>query len=155
SEGAPAELRAVKEQLFARINEASDVIGDEDKRKAYEEELDGQGKVDVSSIFAAEDTFQKAEILIKARQFVEGLALIEEAIKLHTEEGEFYAWRGWARFMVAKERKAAHGDALADCKKALKMSPRCAPAWLFQGHMAKILGDLRLAESAFKKTLEI
>lgn len=155
ADGSDPELRELKGKLFARINEASTVLGDEATRKEYEAELDGAAQVDVSRIFAAEESFQRGEILIKARKFTEGLALIEEAIKLNAEEGEFYAWRGWAKFMLAKERRAAYPEALAECKKAVKLAPMCAPAWLLQGQMAKILGDLKNAETAFKKVLDI
>ncbi len=156
TEGSPPEVRSLKESIFARINEAASALSDETRRKAYEAELDGQAQnVDVGNIFAAEDAFQRAEIIIKARKYAEGLALLEEAIKLNPDEGEFYAWRGWAHFMLAKERRVAHAEAVAGCKKALQMSPLCAPAWLFQAQMAKILGDLKTAESCFKKVLEL
>ena len=154
-EGAPPELRAIKERLFARINEASEILGDDARRKEYEAELDGEAKnVDVGNIFAAEDAFQKAELLIKARKYPEGLEAIDEAIKLHADEGEFYAWRGWCRFMLAKDRRAAHADCLAEVKKALKLNERCVPAHMFMGQMAKILGDLKAAEAAFKRALD-
>src|SRR5207302_7790667 len=98
SDPALASLREAKERLFARINEASQVLGDDKRRKEYDEELDGKANsVDVSRIFAAEENFQRAEILIKARKYQEGLDLLEEAIQMNGEEAEFYAWRGYAR----------------------------------------------------------
>jgi len=67
------DLKEVKERLFARINEAAQVLGDDKHRKEYESELDGKAEnVDVSRIFAAEENFQKAEIFIKARKYQEG-----------------------------------------------------------------------------------
>ena len=122
------ELRELKSRLFARVNEAAQVLSDEKRRKEHEDELDGKGNVDVARIFAAEEAFQRGEIMIKARKLVEGLALIDEAITLNADEGEFYAWRGWARFLLSKDRKLQHPLSAADCRKALAMIDKCVPA---------------------------
>ena len=151
-----SELRSVKEQLFARINEAAQVLGDDKRRKDYEDELQGKKEsVDVARIFAAEENFQRAEILIKARKYKEGLDLIEKAISMNAEEAEFWAWRGYARFLLAQDRKAAYEETAADCKKAIKMMDVCLPAHLFLGHMSKVVGDLKLAKKCYQKVLEL
>jgi hypothetical protein len=149
-------LREVKERLFARINAASHVLGDDKRRKEYEEELDGKAaSVDVARIFAAEESFQRAEILIKARKYKEGLELLEDAIEMNDAEAEFYAWRGHARFLLAQDRRAIFDDAAADCRKAIKMQERCLPAHLFLGQMAKVVGDQKLAARCFEHVLQI
>ncbi|HEY2030275.1 MAG TPA: DnaJ domain-containing protein [Myxococcales bacterium] len=149
-------LREVKERLFARINAASQVLGDDKRRKDYEEELDGKaGAVDVARIFAAEESFQRGEILIKARKYKEGLEHLEKAIDLNGEEAEFYAWRGYARFLLAQDRKAIFDETAADCRRAMKMQERCVPAHLFLGHMAKVTGDQKLAARCYEKVLQL
>jgi len=151
-----ADLKEIKERLFARINEASQVIGDDKRRKEYEAELDGKAEnVDVSRIFAAEENFQKAEIFIKARKYQEGLDILEQAIEMNPEEAEFYAWRGYAKFMLAKDRKQSFEECALDCRKAVKMIDRCLPAHLFLGHMAKVVGDLKLAKKCYSRVLEL
>jgi len=151
-----ADLREVKERLFARINEAAQVLGDEKHRKEYESELDGKAEnVDVSRIFAAEENFQKAEIFIKARKYQEGLDLLEQAIQMNADEAEFYAWRGYAKFLLSKDRKQSFEECASDCRKALKMVERCLPAHLFLGHMGKALGDLKLAKKCYTRVLEL
>jgi curved DNA-binding protein CbpA len=156
TEPSPDGLKDIKERLFARINEASQVLGDEKRRKEYEAELDGKAdNVDVSRIFAAEENFQRAEIFIKARKYQEGLDLLEQAIQMNAEEAEFYAWRGYAKFMLAKDRKHSFEECASDCRKAVKMIDRCLPGHLFLGHMAKILGDLKLAKRCYSRVLEL
>ena len=151
-----ADLKDIKERLFARINEASQVIGDDKRRKEYEAELDGKAEnVDVSRIFAAEENFQKAEIFIKARKYQEGLDILEQAIQMNPDEAEFYAWRGYAKFMLAKDRKQSFEECASDCRKAVRMIERCLPAHLFLGHMAKVLGDLKLAKKCYSRVLEL
>jgi hypothetical protein len=151
-----AELRGVKEGLFARVNEAAQVLGDDARRKEYEAELTGDKKdVDVGRIFDAEEKFQKAEIFIKARKYKEGLALLDEAIQLNDQEAEFYAWRGYARFLLASDRKQAFDDCAAEVKKALKLVERCLPAHLFLGHMQKVVGNVKAAASSFQRVLDL
>src|SRR5882672_1054843 len=151
-----AELRGVKESLFARVNEAAQVLGDDAQRKEYEAELTGDKKdVDVGRIFDAEEKFQKAEIFIKARKYKEGLALLDEAIQLNDQEAEFYAWRGYARFLLAGDRKQAFDDCAGEVKKALKLVERCLPAHLFLGHMQKVVGNVKAAASSFQRVLDL
>ncbi|HYY53521.1 MAG TPA: DnaJ domain-containing protein [Myxococcales bacterium] len=153
---AQTELKEVKERLFARINEAAQVIGDDKRRKEYERELDGKAEnVDVSRIFAAEENFQRAEILIKARKYQEGLELLEQAIQMNPEEAEFFALRGYAKFLVSKDRKQSYEECAADCRKATKMVERCLPAHLYLGHMAKVVGDLKLARKCYSRVVEL
>jgi DnaJ-like protein/uncharacterized protein DUF4388 len=150
------ELRALKESLFARVNEAAQVLGDDARRKEYEAELTGDKKdVDVGRIFDAEEKFQRAEILIKARKYKEGVALLDEAIQLNDQEAEFYAWRGYARFLLATDRKQAFDECAAEVKKALKLVDRCLPAHLLLGHMHKVVGDLKSAASAYQRVLQL
>ena len=47
---------------------------------------------------------------------------------LNGEEAEFYAWRGYARFLLSPDRKHAFEDCAGDCRKAIKMVDRCLPA---------------------------
>jgi tetratricopeptide (TPR) repeat protein len=146
----------MKEILFSRVNEAAQVLGDEKRRKEYEAELDGNAsRVDVARIFAAEEAFQKAEILIKARKYQEGLALLDAAIELNDKEAEFHAWHGYAKFLLAKDRKHAYADCVAECKRALKLVEVCAPAHLFMAHMAKAIGEMKTAEVEYRRVLEI
>ncbi|TMA29170.1 MAG: hypothetical protein E6J78_04040 [Deltaproteobacteria bacterium] len=150
------ELKAMKERLFARINEAAQVLSDDKRRKEYEDEIEGKkNSVDVARIFAAEENFQRAEIFIKARKYQEGLELLEKAISMNDQEAEFFAWRGYARFLIARDRKATYEEAAADCKKAIKMVEKCLPAHLFLGHMSKVVGDSKLAQKCYQKVLEL
>ncbi|HET9754547.1 MAG TPA: DnaJ domain-containing protein, partial [Myxococcales bacterium] len=149
-------LRDVKERLFARINEAAQVLSDEKRRKEYDAELEGKASnVDISRIFAAEENFQRAEILIKAHKYKEGLALLDEAIAMNADEAEFYAWRGYAKFLLATNRKEVFEECAGDCHKAIKMVERCLPAHLFLGQMSKVVGDLKQAKKCFLRVLEL
>jgi len=156
SDPALGELKEIKELVFSRINEAAQVLTDDKRRKEYEEELEGKkNSVDVARIFAAEENFQRAEIFIKARKYQEGLELLDKAISMNDQEAEFFAWRGYARFLIARDRKAAYDEAADDCKKAIKMVDMCLPAHLFLGHMSKVVGETKLAQQCYQRVLQI
>jgi hypothetical protein len=70
-------------------------------------------------------------------------------------DGEFYAWRGYAKFMLAPDRRAAYPASLAEAEKALKMSPKCASAAYLAGMMTKLVEDATGAARWFAMALEL
>ncbi|MFZ5471416.1 MAG: DnaJ domain-containing protein [Myxococcota bacterium] len=154
---APPELGKLKADLFARIGEAYRVLSDGAARAEYVENLKAGGGdgVDVAQILAAEETFQKACILVKARKFADAVKMLDEAIQMNADEGEFYAWRGYAKFFTFPDKKAGHAEAMKDLGVCLKKNARCAAAHYFQGQMDKLLGDLTSAKRHFQQCLDL
>lgn len=156
--GSPPEVAALKAEAFARIGDAYRILSDDHGRADYVENLKAGGKgdgIDVAQILAAEDAFQKGMILVKARRFADALKVLNDAIQMNPEEGEFYAWRGYARFFTVEDKKAAHAEAMKDINVCLKKNARCAPAHYFQGHLAKLLGDQKAALKHFQRCVEL
>ncbi|MBJ6761263.1 DnaJ domain-containing protein [Myxococcaceae bacterium JPH2] len=157
-QGAPPELEKLKAEVFAYIGDAYRTLSDDKSRANYLEELKSGGagnEVDVQSILMAEELFQKSCILVKARKFPEAVKMLDEAIKLNAEEAEFYAWRGYARFFTAADKKAAQPEAFREIQNAIKRNERCAPAHYFLGVIAKLCGDATSALKHFKRTVEL
>ncbi|WP_371877529.1 J domain-containing protein [Pyxidicoccus parkwayensis] len=158
-QGAPQELEKLKAEVFAYIGDAYRTLSDDKSRASYIEELKAGGgagtEVDVNSILMAEELFQKSCILVKARKFADAVKMLDEAIKLNAEEAEFYAWRGYARFFTAADKKAAQPEAFREIQNAIKRNERCAPAHYFLGVIAKLSGDTTSALKHFKRTVEL
>jgi len=155
---APEALAKAKADVFARIGEANRTLVDEKARADYIAELEAGGtgeQVDVAQILAAEEMFQKGQILVKARKFPEAVKMLDEAIKANPEEGEFYSYRGYAKFFLNADRKAGYAEAMKDISVCLKKNPRCASVHYFQGMMAKVLGDTSGAKRHFQHTVEL
>ncbi|WP_305794148.1 J domain-containing protein [Myxococcus landrumensis] len=156
--GAPPELEKLKAEVFAYVGDAYRTLSDDKSRAAYLEELKSGGagsEVDVNAILMAEELFQKACILVKARKFPEAVKMLNEAIQLNAEEAEFYAWRGYARFFTAPDKKAAQPEAFREIQNAIRRNERCAPAHYFLGVIAKLTGDATGALKHFKRTVEL
>ncbi|NVJ23302.1 DnaJ domain-containing protein [Myxococcus sp. AM011] len=157
-QGAPPELEKLKAEVFAYIGDAYRTLSDDKSRASYLEELKSGGggaEVDINAILQAEELFQKACILVKARKFPEAVKMLNEAIQLNAEEAEFYAWRGYARFFTATDKKAAQPEASREIQNAIKRNERCAPAHYFLGVIAKLSGDAPGSLKHFKRTVEL
>jgi len=156
-QGAPPELGELKAQVFAMVGEASRVLGDDQSRAEYLESLKAGGgsTVDVRQVLAAEETFHKGVAMIKARRFPEAVKALDDSITLNPREGEFYAWRGYARFFTTPDKKVALVDAMRDLHHALKLNERCAAAHYLIGQLHKLTGDNTLALKHFKKCVQL
>jgi hypothetical protein len=156
-QGAPPELEKLKAEIFAYIGDAYRTLSDDKSRASYLEELKSGGGdgVDIQSILQAEELFQKSCILVKARKYPEAVKMLNEAIALNAEEPEFFAWRGYARFLAAPDKKAAQPEAFREIQAAIKRNERCAPAHYFLGVIAKVCGDAAGALKHFKRTVEL
>jgi curved DNA-binding protein CbpA len=153
---APAEFAKLKQDIFSRVGEAYRTLTDDKSRADYIEELKtGGGSVDVAAILAAEETFQKGCILVKAKKFADAVTMLDDAITNNPEEGEFYAWRGFAKFFTFPDKKKGRLEGEKDLQLALKKNARCAQAYYFLGQIAKLSGDNVAAMTQFKKTIEI
>ena len=154
---APAELGRVKAEIFAAIGEANRVLSDDGSRAKYKEVLasGGQADVDVQSVLQAEETFNKGTALVRARRFVDAVKSFDDAIAANPREGEFYAWRGYARFFTIQDKKVAMVEALRDLNQSLKLNERCAPAHYFIGQLYKLNGDAATALKHFKRCVAI
>ncbi|MBK7862831.1 MAG: DnaJ domain-containing protein [Archangiaceae bacterium] len=156
--GAPEALGKAKADVFARIGEANRTLIDEKTRAEYIAELEAGGtgeQIDVAQILAAEELFQKGQILVKARKFPEAVKMLDEAIKANPEEGEFYSYRGYAKFFLAPDKKATYPEAMKDINLCLKKNARCASVHFHQGMMSKLLGDLFGAKKHFEQTVRL
>ncbi|HEY7723920.1 MAG TPA: DnaJ domain-containing protein [Anaeromyxobacteraceae bacterium] len=152
----PPEARKVRADLFARIGEAWGVLSDEARRRQYLDELaGGAADLDVAAILEAENVFQRATVLVKGRQYPQALEEIEKAIKMNADEPEFFVWRAWVRFLLSQDRRQQLAESSQEIETALKRVPRCMAGWLFLGQMAKIAGDIPLAERHLRRGLAV
>ncbi|HUM13784.1 MAG TPA: DnaJ domain-containing protein [Myxococcaceae bacterium] len=153
----PPELGKVKAEIFAAVGEANRVLADDAARARYKETLaeGGPADVDVHAVLQAEETFNKGTALVRARRFAEAVKTFDDAIAANPREGEFYAWRGYARFFTLPDKKVAMVEALRDLNQSLKLNERCAPAHYFIGQLYKLTGDLQTALKHFKRCVTL
>jgi curved DNA-binding protein CbpA len=154
---APADVKKLCADLFARVSEAWSVLGDDAPRAAYLEKLrtGGTAEVDVGNIFRAESVFEAGTLLVKARKYDEAIRKFDDAMKLNPDEAEFGMWKAWCEFLLADDPRAKLGSAASAIEAGLRRNPRCAQGYLFLGQMAKLAGDAALAEKQLRRGLEV
>jgi curved DNA-binding protein CbpA len=155
--GEPEQAKKLRGDIFARLGEAWGILGDEKSRSEYLRQLESGGgvEVDVSAILKAEEIFQNARLLVRARRYPEARAALEEATALHGEEAEFSIWKSWVEFLLSEDRPRQRAASTATIEAALRKVPRCTAGYLFLGQMAKLTGDLASAERQLKRGLEV
>jgi hypothetical protein len=153
----PADVKKLCADLFSRIGEAWGVVGDDAKRVQYLDDLKtgAAEKVDVSSYFKAEEIFLNGTLLVKARRYDEALVQFNEAVKLDADTVEYGMWVAWCQFLLAPDKKAVLARMSGTIDAALKKGPNCVPGYLFLGQMAKVVGDLALAEKQLRRGLAV
>jgi tetratricopeptide (TPR) repeat protein len=109
----------------------------------------------VMNIFAAEKAFEEGMLLTKARRYDEAVKKFEEAITLNADEAEFGMWKAYNEFLLALDKRTKLAASAAAIEAGLKRNPKCAQGYLFLGQMAKIVGDLALAEKHLKRGLGV
>jgi curved DNA-binding protein CbpA len=154
---APPQVRKLCAEIFAKVSEAWSVLGTDASRATYKEQLasGGTSEVDVGRIFEAERLFETGTMFVKGRNYAEGLKKFEEAIALNPDEAEFEMWKAWCEFVLADDKRKKFPVATAGIDAALRRNPRCAQGYIFLGQMAKIAGDLGLAERQLRRGLEV
>jgi len=154
---APEALGRVKAEIFAAIGEANRMLSDDGSRTRYRETLaeGGPADVDVQAVLQAEETFNRGTALVRARRFPDAVKAFDDAIAANPKEGEFYAWRGYARFFTMPDKKLAMVDSLRDLNQSLKLNERCAPAHYFIGQLYKLTGDPTTALKHFKRCVAL
>lgn len=156
--GAPEALVKVKADLFALIGEAHRTLGDPKLKQDYIAAIDSGTlgeKVDIAKLLLAEELFQKGRVLVKARKWADAVKVLDEAIAANPQEGEYYGWRGFARFFLFEDKAKGHALALKDLEYGIKLNPNAAATFYFHGNLWKLQGDLGKAKTYFKRCVEL
>jgi tetratricopeptide (TPR) repeat protein len=154
---ATPEMVSLRAQIFAAVGEAYRKLSDEKSRANYVESLNSGAAehVDIAQILRAEDLFRKGCALISVKRYSEALKCLDEAIQNNSDEGEFYAWRGYAKFLSAIHSSDAYREAQRDLLLAVKKNERSAPSYYLLGEVARIRGDNSPALKHYKRALEL
>lgn len=155
--GARGEVRALRAQVMALLNEAYDVLSDAKSRHEYLDELRSGGaqKVDVTAILEAERKLHVAIALVRERRFEDAARVLDEAIALHDGEAELWAYRAYVRLAASRDREAAKAQALADLERARQLGERSAVVFLLAARIANLLGDAGAAIRYYRRCLEL
>jgi tetratricopeptide (TPR) repeat protein len=154
---APPEIRKLCADVFGKISEAWSVLGEDASRAEYLLALETGGihKLDAMNIFRAESLFEEGALLVKARRYAEAVRKFDEATRLNADEAEFGIWKAFCEFLLAADKRAKLPESAAAIEAGLKKNPLCAQGYLFLGQMAKVAGEIALAEKHLRRGLHV
>lgn len=158
--GSGEPVRRLAEEVFGRIAEAYEAIGERTRRLEYLRERASRSReaAEVEEghrALRAELAFQKGQGCLRRRSFAEALAQFEEAAKTYPEEGEYHAYYGWAYYLADPEAPGRLKQALAHVRYGRKLAPDRHKPYLFLGRLYKAGGRGDAAEKMFSRAVQI
>lgn len=145
-------IKPFVERVFGHLTQAQDTLADEAKRGQYLRTVqDGGGTPEadrkLGAIVAAAMEHQKAEVLIRRRDWVGARAVLEGAIELNAEEADALASLGWVLFNIPNEKASTMLD-LVD--RAIKLAPKHDRAHYTRGMIQRKMGNEAEAAASFR-----
>jgi len=161
--GCSVELQALASEVFAKVSEAWEVLGESDKRKAYiDREIRGIKSEDelamekVHAILAAEDVFKAGLALYRRGKISSAHERFQEAYEMVPEEAEFRAYYGYTTWHLTHGRDEMEAnDAHMMVEKAVESHVKLDAGVVLLGLIYKGKGQRKKAMSCFKKALEM
>jgi len=154
-----ADLREVVTRVFARMTEASRVLGNANSRKAYDQSLGTRDAEQVEQeqvfqVLRAAEAFQKAEILLKKKDAEGAEALARIAHEGDPDQPEYAALYAWIR---ARRTDASEPDvltSLAMLKKAIAKQKDNVKIHYYLACVLKLAGQQGAAMREFRHVAE-
>ncbi len=150
-----ADLREVVTRTFAHMGEAHQVLSDEDQRRRYDEVLKNGGvdeQEQVMAVVRAAGAFQKAEVLVKKRDFVRALAEAQAAYEGDSEQAEYAALYAW---LSARELTRDFEEPLGILERAVEREPDNVRVRWYRGQLLKKAGHDAQAMRDFKHIVSL
>jgi len=150
SQEMPSEILEKTKEIFSYITKAYSVLSDEAKRRSYNSDLavlSPENKNDTAK--KAETKFRKAKTLYDMGIYEDALILLEEAIRLVPNQGNYYLLRA----LIEAKIQGLHRKAEEDFLKAIKLSPWNPEAYVGLGLLYKNEGLNIKGRKQFEKAL--
>lgn len=156
-----ADLREACARIFSALTDASQLLSDPERRKAYDAG-DPDPAQEVARVLGAATNFAKAEVMLKRNDVAAATEYARLAVEGDPERGEYVALLAWLESMAlagAPESNMATKLGLRDLAKkldrALELSPDLDRAHYYRGSILKRLGREDEAIRDFRKAAQL
>ena len=152
-------VRELAGRLRERLDVAREVLGDDQRRKSYEDKLalrfagDGDDYT-MTRMSVMDGDLQRAQQLVDARRYDEALPVLELVVSRDPSEGEARALYGWVLFAACPGDAKAQKQALEELRKALDLDSLSPLAPYYLGMIQRQLGHTANARRLFRLALE-
>ena len=158
----PAELvgyRAEVVAIFAQLSEAHQTLSNEDKRVQYQRLVrEGGATADdqahIRAVVEAASAFQKAEVMLKRRDFSAAEEHARRALALDPEQGDHIALMAHLEAQRTEDRPRLL-ELVAELDRAITKSPRSAKSIYYRAQLYQKLGKAQNALEDFRRVTEL
>jgi curved DNA-binding protein CbpA len=151
------ELSHRMDLIFARINEAYQVLSDPKRRVEYEKTATADTKPDQPRPEEARIQFQKAQVYLKKKDLTKAAEAIRWAADLDPGNGDYKAYKTWIENLREKQGSPIERltQAKADLIDVVKGYPESFYAYKFLAKVCKDLNDTQTYYKALKNASQL
>lgn len=161
--GSPLQVSDLAADVFARVNQAWEDLGDEGKRKIYTDRVihgikseDELAMEKVRAILSAEDEFKAGQMMFHRGNLVKAHELFSAALSAVPEEAEFQAYYGYTLFKLNYGKDSDQAQVGIDMiKNAIDNHVKLDGGWVLMGLVYRSAGNHKRSVGAFRKALEM
>jgi curved DNA-binding protein CbpA len=155
-----APLSRCAQAVFERVTEANNTLGNPAARAEYDQAVTEGGGTRASerqmrNVVESTLDFQKAEVLMKRRDFAQAMQHLRAALSKKPDEPDYHALHGWLLHLMNPTDPAPIDDMLSALDKAIKGNPNSDRTHYYRGMVLKRLKRDREAFAHFRKAMEI
>ena len=139
------DVRSLATGVFARMNEAHNILGDAERRREYDEVLKSGGgsaeeQEQVQAVLRAATSFQKAEVLLKKNNLVAAEEHARLALEADPRQADYIALYNWILAQKPERQKEPLDDLIAAMNKAVSLEPNNLRVRWYRGQLLKRAG---------------
>ncbi|MDB4974910.1 MAG: heat shock protein DnaJ domain protein [Myxococcaceae bacterium] len=155
-----APLLRAAQVLFERLTEAHETLSNPQLRADYDKAVAGGGGTreadrTMRNVLESALEFQKAEVLVRRREYTQAMQLLRSAIAKTPDEADYHALYAWILHLTNPSLPAPLDDMLRSLDRALKSNPRHERAHYYRGVILKRLKRDNEAVRHFKAAAEL
>ncbi len=155
------ELQDVRDEaakVFGRVSEAFQTLSDPARRQKYASKAGTNEDDDakVQRILQATVDFQKADVLMRKRDYAQAEAMAKQAMTGDSEQPEYAALYAWAMAHRPEIMSAKNfAESIAILSEAIAAQPACERAIFYRASLLQMLGRSAAAASDFRKAAQL
>jgi len=131
------------DDIFARLNEAREILTDSKRRMEYESALDEQGEPTGARPKDAKIHYEKAMVFYKKKDWDNAAESIRWASELDPKNADYLAYQVWINYQKCEQNEEDTKRAKSDLYQIVRMNKNSFPAIRFLSIMYKKLGDMQ------------
>jgi curved DNA-binding protein CbpA len=148
------------QMLFDRLTEANATLSNPETRLEYNRAVEEGGGTRAAermmrNVLDSTLEFQKAEVMMKRRDFTQAMQHMRAALAKNPEEPDYHALHAWLLHLMNPTDPAPTDEMLASLDRALKSNPNSERAHYYRGVVLKRVKRDREALNHFRKALDI